>query len=45
MNELEYLKKYIHPEDNLEEAIKRLELITTLKTVLQIIVLDIQLIH
>ncbi len=25
MNELEYLKKYIHPEDNLEEAIKRLE--------------------
>ena len=24
MNELEYLKKYIHPEDNLEEAIKRL---------------------
>ena len=23
MNELEYLKKYIHPEDNLEEAIKR----------------------
>lgn len=25
MNELEYLKKYIHPEDNLEEAIERLE--------------------
>lgn len=25
MNELEYLKKYIHPEDNLEEGIKRLE--------------------
>ena len=25
MNELEYLKKYLHPEDNLEEAIKRLE--------------------
>jgi len=25
MNELEYLKKYIHPEDDLEEAIKRLE--------------------
>ena len=25
MNELEYLKKYIHPEDNLDEAIKRLE--------------------
>ena len=25
MNELEYLKKYIHPEDNLEEAIIRLE--------------------
>lgn len=25
MNELEYLKKYIHPEDNYEEAIKRLE--------------------
>ena len=25
MNELEYLKKYIHPEDNLEEAIKRLD--------------------
>ena len=25
MNEIEYLKKYIHPEDNLEEAIKRLE--------------------
>lgn len=25
MNELEYLKKYIHPEDNLEEALKRLE--------------------
>ena len=25
MNELEYLKKYIHKEDNLEEAIKRLE--------------------
>lgn len=25
MNELEYLKKYIHHEDNLEEAIKRLE--------------------
>ncbi len=25
MNELEYLKKYIHSEDNLEEAIKRLE--------------------
>ena len=25
MNELEYLKKYIHPEANLEEAIKRLE--------------------
>ena len=24
-NDLEYLKKYIHPEDNLEEAIKRLE--------------------
>ncbi len=24
MTELEYLKKYIHPEDNLEEAIKRL---------------------
>ena len=25
MNELEYLKKYLHKEDNLEEAIKRLE--------------------
>ncbi len=25
MNELEYLKKYIHPEDNLEEAIERLK--------------------
>lgn len=25
MNELEYLKKYIHPDDNIEEAIKRLE--------------------
>ena len=25
MNELEYLKKYLHPEDNLDEAIKRLE--------------------
>lgn len=25
MTELEYLKKYLHPEDNLEEAIKRLE--------------------
>lgn len=25
MNELEYLKKYLHEEDNLEEAIKRLE--------------------
>ena len=25
MNELEYLKKYIHKEDNLDEAIKRLE--------------------
>lgn len=25
MNELEYLKKYIHPEDNLDDAIKRLE--------------------
>ncbi len=25
MTELEYLKKYIHPEDNLDEAIKRLE--------------------
>lgn len=25
MNELEYLKKYIHPEDNFEEGIKRLE--------------------
>ncbi len=25
MNELDYLKKYLHPEDNLEEAIKRLE--------------------
>lgn len=25
MTELEYLKKFIHPEDNLEEAIKRLE--------------------
>lgn len=25
MNELEYLKKYIHPEDSLEEGIKRLE--------------------
>ena len=25
MNELEYLKKYIHKEDNLEDAIKRLE--------------------
>ena len=25
MNELEYLKKYIHKEDNLEEAIKRLK--------------------
>ena len=25
MNELEYLKKYLHPEDNLEEAMKRLE--------------------
>ena len=25
MNELEYLKKYIHPKDDLEEAIKRLE--------------------
>lgn len=24
MTELEYLKKYLHPEDNLEEAIKRL---------------------
>jgi release factor glutamine methyltransferase len=25
MNELEYLKKYLHKEDNLDEAIKRLE--------------------
>lgn len=25
MNELEYLKKYIHPEDNIEDAIKRLK--------------------
>ena len=25
MNELEYLKKYLHPEDSIEEAIKRLE--------------------
>lgn len=25
MNDIEYLKKYIHPEDNLEKAIKRLE--------------------
>ena len=25
MNDIEYLKKYIHPEDNLEQAIKRLE--------------------
>ena len=25
MNEIEYLKKYLHKEDNLEEAIKRLE--------------------
>lgn len=25
MTELEYLKKYLHPEDSLEEAIKRLE--------------------
>lgn len=25
MNELEYLKKYLHKEDNIEEAIKRLE--------------------
>ncbi|MDE5889375.1 MAG: peptide chain release factor N(5)-glutamine methyltransferase, partial [Bacilli bacterium] len=25
MTELEYLKKYIHPEDSLEEGIKRLE--------------------
>lgn len=25
MTELEYLKKYLHPEDNLDEAIKRLE--------------------
>lgn len=25
MNELEYLKKYLHPEDNLEKAIERLE--------------------
>lgn len=25
MNELEYLKKYIHPEDNLEEALERLK--------------------
>lgn len=25
MNELEYLKKYLHKEDNMEEAIKRLE--------------------
>lgn len=25
MNELDYLKKYLHPEDSLEEAIKRLE--------------------
>ena len=25
MNELEYLKKYLHPEDNLAKAIKRLE--------------------
>ncbi len=25
MDEIEYLKKYLHPEDNLEEAIKRLE--------------------
>ena len=25
MNEIEYLKKYIHPEDNLEEAIERLK--------------------
>lgn len=25
MNEIEYLKKYLHPEDNLEEAIERLK--------------------
>lgn len=25
MNEIDYLKKYLHPEDNLNEAIKRLE--------------------
>ena len=25
MNELDYLKKYIHPGEDLEEAIKRLE--------------------
>ena len=25
MTEEEYIKKYLHPEDNLEEALKRLE--------------------